>query len=129
MTRMSVVCPLLLILVMACTARGAAEDLAAYGLEGLPIPKAAVKFVDGVRCGDPADPHKVTDYEKPSRIETVLGRPARVAADAWQVFGYTLTVEHPEKPHVVVITWPDDAPRRVHFRIKGASRWTPARSS
>jgi len=99
------------------SASSAAADLGEAGLADLPIPKEAVQFVDGVRCGDPNDPHKVTDYADPSRIETVLGRPARVAADAWQVFGYTLTVKHPEKPHVVVVTYPDDAPRRVHFRV------------
>ena len=43
-------------LFLGSAARGAAEDLGAYGLEGLPIPKDAVKFVDGIRCGDPNDP-------------------------------------------------------------------------
>jgi len=84
------------------------------------VPKAAVQLVDGVRCGDPDDPHAVIDCGEPSRIETVAGRPARVAAGAWQVFGCTLFVAHPDKPHLVVIGWPDDAPRRVHFRIRAA---------
>jgi len=98
---------------------GAGEDMGASGLEGLPIPREAVRFVDGVRCGDPNDPHPVADFGKPSRIETVLGRPARLAAGAWEVFGYTLKLREPSKPHAIVVTYPDDMWRRVHFRVWG----------
>ncbi|MBM4034480.1 MAG: hypothetical protein FJ291_22270 [Planctomycetes bacterium] len=98
---------------------GAEENVGASGLEGLPIPAEAVKLVDAVRCGEPNDPHQVADHGRPSRIETVLGRPARVAAGAWEVFGYTLKLQDPAKPHLIVVTYPDDAARRVHFRVWG----------
>ena len=95
------------------------KALAAVGLAGLPIPPETVRLVDAVRCGEANDPHQVVDYGKPSRVETVLGRPARVAAGAWQVFGYKLKLRDPSKPHVVVVTYPDDTWRRVHFRVWG----------
>ena len=86
-------------------------------------------LVDSVDCTDPDDRHRFADAtlyhpgaEFASRVVTRNGLTYREAAVAdthnqrgW--LGWWLTFEHVDRPHYVVIDYPDDLPRRMDIEI------------
>lgn len=82
------------------------------GLASLGIPAGAVRLVDHVRCYDPADPHRF-EASDGAKVETLLGRPARVAGAlkfSWMRWS-GLKLGQKGRLHLLVVTYPEDTKR------------------
>lgn len=92
-------------------------------------PFGMLPLIDEINVGDPADPHPFVEVPTgASRIESVLGRNARVLApstDSARHFAYRIGAGRglvAGRAYLLVVDYPDDAPRTIAILQRGADQ-------
>ncbi len=77
---------------------------------GLPL-----RLVDFIDCTDPDDPHDFFDRGTSRVVDGPAGTYRETAAHRHAFFSYRWRRGAQDRPHVLVIEYPDDAPREIAF--------------
>lgn len=93
-----------------------------------------LKLVDAIECGKADDSHPFLDDGQSRIVQSVIGayretglaprkekvkvgKSTQTENDTESWFSYILKVAHPQVPHLVVVTYPDDAERQTFIKM------------